>query len=339
MKVLVTGSSGFVGAALCQALCALGHDVRAFHRPSSNLQMLTGLPVEHAIGDLTQPETLAAAVDGVEVVFHAAALLGGGTFEKEIAVTVAGTRAILQAARQAGVRRVIHTSSVAALGLPTEPLHGEQPQLMNENHSWNITPAIWQYGYAKYMAELEVQRAVADGLDAVIVNPAWVLGPGDIYRLTSSPVVLAAKGRYPILAEGGLNVVHIHDVVDGHLAALAHGERGRRYILGGTNISIASYVQYAHQIAGLTPPTLVLPTGLARWSSVALRPLHALLNLPLDPTLLRLAGNHFYYDTRATRTALGLPEPIPWQQCVDDTYDWFAPLANLPARKSVPDLT
>ena len=334
MKVLVTGSTGFIGAALCQALCAQGHTVLAFHRPTSNLSLLRDLPVEHVLGDLTQPDTLPPAMADVEVVFHTAALLGGGAYATEMAVTVQGTRAVMQAARTNGVRRVIHTSSVAALGLPEELPTSAQPPLLDEHHTFNATPKIWQYGYAKYLAELQVQAAVADGLDAVIVNPTWVLGPGDLYRLTTSPIVQVAKGSYPVLAEGGLNIVHIHDVVDGHLAALAHGERGARYILGGTNVSLAAYVSYAHEIAGRPAPTLTLPTGLLRASAGLLRPFHSLFNLPIDPAVMHLAGYYFYYDTTLARTRLGLPDPVDWRQCVDDTYDWFAPLASLPKRKS-----
>ena len=118
MKVLVTGSTGFIGGALCQALAAQGHVVRAFHRPNSSLRRLEGLDVEHAQGDLTQPATLEAACAGMEVVFHAAAWMGGSEVGRLYAVTVEGTRAVLQAAQRAGVRRVIHTSSVAALGVP-----------------------------------------------------------------------------------------------------------------------------------------------------------------------------------------------------------------------------
>src|SRR5512146_900690 len=119
MNILVTGSSGFIGSQLCRALVAQGHSVRAFHRPTSSLRGLEGLPVEHALGDLTQPATLSPAMEGVEVVFHAAAMLADmGDPAKMYAITVEGTRAVLQAAQQAGVRRVVHTSSVAALGVP-----------------------------------------------------------------------------------------------------------------------------------------------------------------------------------------------------------------------------
>src|SRR5512142_1632231 len=121
MNVLVTGSTGFLGAQLCRELLAQGHLVRAFHRASSPMRLLEGLEVEHALGDLTQPETIQAAMEGIEAVFHTAAWMGGHDQPgRQYAVTVEGTRNVMQAARKAGVKRVIHTSSAAALGVPRD---------------------------------------------------------------------------------------------------------------------------------------------------------------------------------------------------------------------------
>src|SRR5271169_5018758 len=168
MHILVTGSTGFIGASLCRTLVGKGHQVRAFHRSTSTLRLLDDLPVEHALGDLTQPDTLAPAMEGIEVVFHVAALLGSGQDEegRMYTVTVEGTRSVLKTARQAGVRRVIHTSSAAALGIPEliSPAAGSigKAVFMNESHTWNLRPDFWPYGYSKYLAELEVQKALAD---------------------------------------------------------------------------------------------------------------------------------------------------------------------------------
>jgi dihydroflavonol-4-reductase len=319
MRVLVTGSTGFVGGALCRALLAQGHQVRAFHRPGSALRLLEGLPVEHALGDLTQPETLLPAMQGIEVVFHAAAQLGGkGPLAQFLAVTAQGTRALLQAAQAAGVRRVVHTSSVAALGVPeVGPVKGVG--LLDELHTWNYPPERWRYGYAKYQAELEVQRAVAMGMDVVIVNPSIVFGPGDIYRAQSSLVVVQARHPIPVSLPGGSNVVHLDDVVAGHLAALERGRTGERYILGGENLSHTALLRLAADVTGTRAARVVLPV----WTAKLLAHLQPVLHLPIGADELGLAGYQFYYDTGKARRELGLAAPVPARRALQDAYDWF----------------
>jgi len=335
MHVLVTGSTGFIGAALCKALVAEGHLVRAFHRPTSTLRLLEGLPVEHALGDLTQPNSIQEAMLGIEIVFHCGALLGGGNEPGQMyTVTVEGTRAILQAARQAGVRRVIHTSSVASLGVPDPaPLQEAVPGLLNENHTWNYSAQRWAYGYAKYLAELEVQRAIAQGLDAVIVNPSIVFGAGDIYRQTSSLVVLVARQRLPALVEGGLNVVHLADVIAGHLAALERGQTGERYILAGENLTIAQLVQKIAAITGSSVPTLVLPAGIVRALASPLDSLQNFLDLPVSSEILRLAGRYFYYSTWKAQSQLGIRPPRPIEEAITEAYTWFQEIGALPGKR------
>lgn len=326
MKILVTGSTGFIGGALCRALAARGDEVLAFHRASSDLRALEGLDVTHMLGDLTQPETLAAALPGVDAVFHTAALLGGGKPERMAAVTVEGTRAVLQAAQAAGVRRVVHTSSVAALGVPEGSPGRSLADVhvrLDEHHTWNYIPARWPYGYAKYRAELEVQQAVASGLDAVIVNPSVVFGAGDVYRQTSSLVVQVARQRLPGLVDGGLNAVHIDDVVAGHLAALERGRTGERYILGGQNLTHAELVRVIAVIAGVPAPAAVFPVGVVQRALPLLRLLSPFSNFPIELELLQQAGYYFYYDTAKARSELGLSDPRPVEEAVRDAYDWF----------------
>lgn len=318
MRVLVTGSTGFLGSQLCRALVQRGAQVVAFHRPSSWLRGLEGLPVEHAAGDLTRPETLAPAMQGVDVVFHAAALLDADRQPgKAYTVTVEGTRAVLEAALQAGVQRVVHTSSVAALGLPS----GGMP--LTEDSTWNCPPDRWLYGYTKYLAELEVQAAVARGLDAVIVNPTYVLGPGDLYRQSSSPVVLVAERRIPALVEGGLNVVHVHDVIAGHLAALEHGRCGHRYLLGGENMTVSELINRIAAAAGVPAPRVWVPGTAARRLGRLLRAAGSLFSFPLSPHLLELAGYNFWVDTQKSRAQLRLGTQRSADQAIRDAYAWF----------------
>ncbi len=329
MNALVTGSTGFIGAALCRALVVRGHTVRAFHRPTSNLHLLNDLPVEHAIGDLTQPDTIRTAMQGIEVVFHTAAQLGGAgsdTAGRMYTVTVEGTRAVLRFAQEAGVRRVVHTSSVAALGVPEQSPDPDTVTLLpfiDESHTWNYRAEAWHYGYAKYLSELEVQKAVAAGLDAVIVNPSVVFGAGDIYRRDSSVIMTIARRKLGVLVEGGLNAVHIQDVVQGHLAALECGRCGERYILAGENLTIVELIRKIAAVVGAPAPGLVLPAGLVRRAVSVIRLLQPFLDLPVGANDLRLAGNYFYYDTRKAQVELGLPPPRPLEDAIREAYDWF----------------
>lgn len=323
MKVLVTGSTGFIGSHICRALIAQGETVRAFHRSGSPLSLLEGLPVEHAIGDITDSHSLESAMQGVDAVFNTAAQLGSRkSFDQIKSITVDGTRNVLSAAKQAGVKRVVHTSSVAALGVPSKK-YLSAPYLIDECHTWNFRPDWWTYGYSKYLAELEVQAAIAKGLNGVIVNPSNVLGAGDINLISGNIVIHVAKRHIPVSITGGLNMIHIEDVVRGHLAAFERGRCGERYILGNQNMTHHEHLTLTARIAGVTPPLLTLPN----WSLPALMyPLslaHALINLPITGSDLHRAGCYFYYDTRKAQTELGLTNMIPISQAIEETLAWY----------------
>jgi dihydroflavonol-4-reductase len=326
LNVLVTGSTGFIGSHLCRAVAAQGHSVRAFHRPSSSLRLLEGLQVEHITGDLAQPESLLAAMEGIEVVFHAAAWMGSQDQPGRLyAVTVEGTRNVLQAALQQGVCRVVHTSSVAALGVPrmqnTSP--EGSPALIDENHSWNIPPHWYPYGYAKYLAELEVQKAVAKGLDVVMVNPSLVFGPGDAYRQSTSLVTQVAHRRIPFAIEGGMNVIHVNDVIHGHLAALERGRTGHRYILGNENLTYLQLFALISSVTGSAAPAMVLPGWLVRAAALPAALFQSFLDLPVPSNLLRLAGAHFFFNLRKAREELGWEPCRPAQEAIQDAFTWF----------------
>jgi len=265
------------------------------------------------------------AVEGMDAVFHCAAYFSlredpGAMYS----LVVEGTRSLLQAARRAGVKRLVYTSSAAALGVPEEASGSasQVPVLLDESHTWNYRPQDWYYGYTRYMAELEVQQAVALGLQAVIVNPTLVIGAGDIYRRSVSLVVQVARRRIPGVVLGGINAVHLQDVVDGHLAALERGQNGQRYILGGENLTYMELVGMAAETAGVNPPELVYPTWLARRLSRSLHLLQPFLHLPIKGRMLKLAGHHFYYNTRKAQT-LGLAAPRPVRQALQEAYNWF----------------
>jgi dihydroflavonol-4-reductase len=326
MNVLVTGATGFIGSSVCRALVAQGHRPRAFHRPMSSLRAIEGLRLEHALGDILDPDSLGAAMAGIEVVIHCAAQMGPWRDPARMtAGHVMGTRNVARAALRAGVRRLIYTSSVAALGVP-DPLpsgrtHPEM--LMDEAHDWNYGPSQWRYGYAKHLAEQEIRKAIQDGLEAVIVNPSMVFGPGDVHRIQSSLLWNVARGRIPFCPPGGLNAVHIDDVVEGHLAAIQRGRPGERYILGGENLSHAHLLAVTAEVVGRRPPRLMPPVWLLRFLALPLDLLSRLAPLPIDGGLLRLAGYDFYYDTQKAQADLALSEPKPYRLAAEQAFAWY----------------
>jgi dihydroflavonol-4-reductase len=328
---LVTGSTGFVGSQLCRALVERGQPVRAFHRSTSSLKALEPLEgsfFEHAVGDITRPETLKEAMQGVETVFHTAAVVGDMDPVALNSATVAGTRNVLRAAAEAGVRRVVHTSSIVAMGVPHPSPRGANLPV-NENHTWNYRPGWWRYGYAKYLAELEVQAAVARGIDVVTVNPTVIIGAGDVNRVQGGAIIQIARGRVPLAVAGGLNIVHIEDVVQGHLLAMERGRCGQRYILGGENLSVASFIALVAHLAGVRPPWLVLPGGLVRLAAgpLTLKPLRR--RLPVSPDLVRMAGYYFYFDTTKARQELGMGRPRPAHEAVADSLRFYRQRGDL----------
>jgi dihydroflavonol-4-reductase len=240
------------------------------------------------------------------------------------AVTVAGTRNMLNAARAAGVRRVIHTSTVAALGVPEKPrIKHIAPPAMNEYHTWNFPPQWWPYGHSKYLAEMEVQNAVANGLDAVIVNPALVIGAGDINRVGGNVIIKAAQGILIAAPHGGLNVVHIDDVVRGHLFALERGRIGERYILGGENLSHKEFLQIVAGVVGIQGPRAAIPEWLIRGLAGPVGIAAKFLPLPIGGDLLHKAGYYFYYDTHKAHQELGLSDLRSTHTAIEDAYLWY----------------
>ena len=322
-RVLVTGSTGFIGSHLCKALHERGYAVRAFHRPASPLTLLEGIDVEHAVGDITKPESLEKALHGVDLVFHTASQLGRASLDQMKAVTVTGTRNVLLASIRAGVRKVIYTSSVAALGMPVKAAYDHNSLLIDENHTWNYRPAWWPYGYTKYLAELEVQQAVSQNLDTVILNPTVVIGAGDLNRVSGYVIIRTARSFKLIAPAGGLNVIHIDDVVRGHLLALENGRTGERYILGNQNLTHLQFRQAVADVAGVSPPRWVEPARLMHGLAWPVSYLEKWLTLPVNSNSLRQSGYFFYYDNRKATRELGLINLLPAHQAIEEAYEWY----------------
>jgi dihydroflavonol-4-reductase len=231
LKALVTGSTGFVGSHVVRALGEAGHTARALHRPSSKLDVLEGLTYESALGDVTDLDALRAACKGCDWVFHVAAVADYWRADRArmMEVNVEGTRKVLQAAREAGVKRVVFTSSAAAVGFIED-------RPANEHDPFNLPPDRFPYAYSKAQAEIVVQEAVRAGQEVVTVNPAVILGPGDLNVISGDFILKIKRLQWTVpVPPGGITVIDVRDVARMHLSAATKGRVGERYILGTAN--------------------------------------------------------------------------------------------------------
>lgn len=319
---LVTGATGFVGAAVARALAARGHRLRLLVRAGSERSNLSGIPAELVTGDLAEPAGFGAAVAGCRYVFHVAA--DYRLWVPDVAamrrVNVDGSVALLRAAAAAGVERCVYTSSVAALGLTKNGDPGDETTPVDE------TMLIGAYKRSKYDAEQAVRALAAAGQDIVIVNPSTPVGPGDVKPTPTGKMVLdAARGRMPAYVNTGLNVVHVDDVADGHVAALAHGRRGEAYILGSENLMLRDLLSMIAVQSRRRPPVVRLPVAPLMPLAWAMERVAALTGkTPLmTPDVLRMARKKMFFSSAKAVFELGYA-PRPARVAVADALDWFA---------------
>ena len=260
MTTLVTGATGFVGAAVVRHLLAAGDTVRVLVRPSSDRSNINDLAVEIAEGDLTDGASLARALAGCQALFHVAAdyRIWVPDPDRIYRVNVEGTRQLMLAALEAGVQRVVYTSSVATLGL------NRDGRPADETTPVTLADMVGHYKRSKFLAEAEVRRLVDEqALPAVIVNPSTPVGPRDIKPTPTGRLIAdAAAGRMPAYVDTGLNIVHVDDVAAGHLLAFHRGRIGERYILGGDDLTLRDILEIVATLTGRRPPAVRLPHDL-----------------------------------------------------------------------------
>jgi dihydroflavonol-4-reductase len=319
--VLVTGASGFVGSAVARRLREAGFAVRALVRSTSPTAHLSELGLDFVTGDLRDPTSLREALAGVRYLFHVAAdyRMWARNPQDMIDTNVAGTRSLMREAMAAGVERVVYTSSVATLAARTDGISADESMPLAEQR------AIGTYKRSKVAAERAVEALIAEGLPAVIVNPSTPIGPRDVKPTPTGRIIVeAASGRMPAFVDTGLNMVHVDDVAEGHLAAFERGRVGERYVLGGQNASLAEILRTVAEVVGRRPPTIRIPRQMlmpfAHVSEAIARCTGREPMLTLDG--LRMAKNKMFFSSAKAERELGY-RARPYREGIADAIAWF----------------
>jgi len=321
MKVLVTGATGFIGRWLVSKLQSEGLDVRILRRRSSSEKSVDDSSVEVAWGDITDPESLIAACRDVHSIFHLAGVVGYSRSQRKIMeqVNVGGTQNIVQAAIENKVSRMVHMSSVVAIGASFDG-----SSLLNENSEFNLGKLDLGYFETKRKGEGIVRQAVKEGLlDAVIVNPSTVYGAGDAEKGSRGVQRKVAQGRFPFYTSGGVNVIAVEDVVDAIVSAWRRGRPGERYILSGHNITIHELFSTLADIAGQTPPWMRLPNPLVHLIGMTGDLLERFGRKgPLNSESAWASILFHWFDNSKAKAELSL-NPRPYRFALENSVNWM----------------
>jgi dihydroflavonol-4-reductase len=321
MKVFVTGATGFIGASLVRELLKDGCQVRALARPNSDRRNLDGLDLEVCEGDLRDRESLKRGLKGREVLFHAAAdyRLWTRNPKSMYEINVEGTRNILEAALEAGVGRVVYTSSVGTLGNPGDGLPG------NEETPVSFSDMVGHYKKSKFLAEREAEGFLKKGLPLVIVNPSTPVGRLDIKPTPTGKIIVDfLNGKMPAYLDTGLNIIDVEDCARGHLLAAEKGRIGEKYILGNENLTLQGIFARLGRITGLEPPRVKLPYTPILMAAYVNEAISALTGKePLIPLAgVLMAGKFMYFDASKAVRELGLPQH-PVDDALRKAVEWF----------------
>jgi dihydroflavonol-4-reductase len=260
MKVFLTGATGFVGHHVAKALSAEGANLRLLVRKTSNLKNLEGIRAETHVGDLLEPDSLRPALEGCDAVMHVAAdyRLWIRDPKAMYRANVEGTRELLRMAREAGVPRVVYTSSVATMHFRRDGL------VVNEDTPVSLADMVGHYKRSKFLAEREAIKAAEGGQQVMILNPTTPIGPNDAKPTPTGRIFVDfLNGKFPAYVDTGLNLVDVAEVARTHVAALTAGKPGKRYILGGENLTLKQILDKMSAITGIPSPTMRIPFAVA----------------------------------------------------------------------------
>lgn len=322
MKAFITGATGFIGGNLARLLLADGHQVRALVRPHSDRRNLNGLPLEIVEGELNHSPQLAEQIAGCDVVFHVAALYS--LWAKDGAAiyraNVTGTENILNAARQTQVKRFIHTSSVAAIGVPPAGASA------TEETTTTVEALVSDYKKSKFLAEQAALKAAQSGLDVVIVNPSTPIGAYDVKPTPTGEIILRfLQNRMPAYVHTGLNLIDVEDVARGHILAWQKGRKGERYILGHRNLTLQEMLQLLATITSKPAPKFAVPHLLPL--AVAFVDEKILARYfgktpQVSYSSVQMSQHAMYYDSSKAVRELGLPQSSI-EGAIEKAVRWF----------------
>lgn len=322
MTTLVTGATGHLGANLVRELLHREEKVRVLIRKESRNIEVEGLDLERVYGDLGDFNSMRKAVAGCDRVYHLAAYVSirSGDRNKLYDINVLGTRRVMQACREAGVRRVVHCSSFGAVGTnPNGP----------SNENWTVRPyeLTTDYEIAKTFAELEVYKEVVRGLPAVIVNPSGIVGPWDFRpSLLGKTIIDFAKGKMRGYVDGAFDFIPVRDVVEGHILAMEKGVVGERYLLTGENVTIGQTLEWLEDLTGVKKPRLKIPVGLMQNIAIVKDWVERKFFPQVVPRFnyhsIRLLNSGKYGTNARAVKELGL-KPTPVKEAYRESVQWF----------------
>ncbi len=336
-EILVTGATGFVGSAVVRRLSASGHAVRALVRRSSPRQHLADLDLEYVEGDLRDPASVATALSGIRYLFHVAAdyRLWARDRSAISETNVGGTRTIMRAALDAGVERVVYTSSVATLALNRDGSPADEQRSLLE------AEGIGAYKQSKIAAERLVEDMIlSEGLPAVIVNPSTPIGPCDVRPTPTGRIIVeAAVGRLPAYVETGLNLVHVDDVAAGHMAALQRGRIGERYILGGQNVEFSAMLADIANIVGRRAPAVRLPHFVVIPIAYAAEAVAHVTGREPFATVdgVHMSRYRMFFQSKKAEQELGF-QARPYREGLEDAVRWFRDAGYIRSRLTMRSL-
>lgn len=321
MATLVTGATGFIGSHVVRKLVQRGEKVRVLLRKTSKTINIEGLDVERVYGDVMEKDSIKTALEGCDTIYHTAGFVSfrKSDYKKLEDINVKGTINTLSAALEAGVKKAVYTSSVAAVG--PDPDRG----IANEQTEFTLEDEGIQYLNTKYHAEKEALKICEKGLPLVIVNPSVVIGPGDIYLSSTGFILWFCKKKFPGYMEGTMNLVDVEDVADGHLLAAEKGRIGERYILGNRNVTLKELFQLLENVTGIRGPTFKIPYFIAYTSGFVVERILG-LSFPnfssMDIDSVKLSKYVWYCDSSKAIKELGYSQS-PIEETIRKTVLWF----------------